>query len=425
MPFAGSLPQLASNCAPVLSLPPRTHRLPDVPAGASAYVEMALIPSELDPKYARACLHLTAILGKEHLLPPPAPALFPSVSPLLGAPSSAGEPVATQPADVGSAAAGGVAAQPISGHTPAPTSAAAAPIAAASSATRAPRLGGVRVKRVDLLPRPRRDILIIDSDTATAAAYPHNTLLLPPHEEGGWDGILPAGFASAASGAAAASPGGSKGPGYLNTPPRVPAAGAEELTVNVHDDLQLAASLVSLYKTAAAQRILQERRQQQAIAQQGSAQQASAQDSQGQGPRSAGGGSAMTPSAASDRVVQRAADIAAWLAYFRQRAVREAAAGSTTPPPVGAAAPPHRHIDSASAPAAAMAPDAARAVAAASSSDALRLLASSRVVLRSVAEIELRHRAAATARPVQSPSAAVQKGDSGAATGATAPPPLK
>jgi len=415
-----------------------SHLPPTDAAGASAYVEMALIPSELDPKYARACLHLTAILGKEHLLPPPAPS--PSVSPLLGAPSGAVESLATHPVDAGSAAAA-AAALPVSAATAATATGAAvtaaaatAPVSVAASASAAPasRLAGVRVKRVDLLPRLRRDILVIDSDAATAAAFPHNTLLLPPHEEGGWDGILPAASAATATGAAAGL-GGSKS--SSSPPPRVPSAGAQDLSVNLHDDLQLAASLVSLYKTAAAQRILQERRQQQqqqqqALMQQAAAQhaslpQGSVQQGQGQGAGNGGAGAAGAPqasTAASDRVVQRAADIAAWLAYFRERAVREAAAGSTKPPLVGAAAAPPRHSDGADAPAGAKAPDAGRAFAAVSPDG---LLASSRVVLRSVAEIELRHRAAAAARLAQSPPASVQKGDRASAKGAPAAPPLK
>jgi hypothetical protein len=398
-----------------------SHLAPVGRAGASAYVEMALIPSELDPKYARACLHLTAILGKDHLLPPPAPSLVPTVPPLLSGRSSA-DALAAQPVDAASAAAA-AAAPPIS----VPTSATAA-VAAAASATPASRLAGVRVKRVDLLPRPRRDILIIDSDAATAAAYPHNTLLLPSHEAAGgwWDGILPAASAAGASSTtasgAAAGPGGSNGPSH--PPARVPSAGAQELSVNVRDDLQLAASLVSLYKTAAAQRILQERRQQQASMQQAAVQQLPVQQGQGHGVSSGRADSAVAPSqassAASARVVQRAADIAAWLAYFKERAVREAAAGAATPPPIGAAASANRHIDSAGAPAGTA--DTARGVAAASP---VALLAASRVVLRSVAEIELRHRAAAAARLAQPPAASVQQAANGSAKGATAAPPLK
>jgi hypothetical protein len=98
------------------------------PGAADAYAEawLATSPAEADLRYARAVLHLTAVLGREHTLPPrpPAPA----------------------------AAAAGAAAQP-----------------------------PPRVVRLDLLPRPLAQVLVVDAAAgATARAYARHALVLPP-----------------------------------------------------------------------------------------------------------------------------------------------------------------------------------------------------------------------------------------------------
>lgn len=96
--------------------------------GASFYVDSAMNPQETDGKYLNACLHLTAVLGREHLLPFSSSSLPASASSLLPRPV-------------------------------------------------------MIVPRLDLLPRPRRNVLIVDSNPLTAKVFPHNTLLLPSVED--------------------------------------------------------------------------------------------------------------------------------------------------------------------------------------------------------------------------------------------------
>ena len=94
-------------------------------AGAAEYAESWLATStdEAEERYARAVLRVTAVLGREHTLPPPPP----------------------REGGTGSG------------------------------------VSGARVVRIDLLPRPLAETLLVDAvGGASAAAYPRNALVVPP-----------------------------------------------------------------------------------------------------------------------------------------------------------------------------------------------------------------------------------------------------
>lgn len=426
-------------------LPPLT-----IHAGADAYADgvlhNAMSEHSVGKAYLSACLHVTAVLGREAILP--RGVVAPGSTGSTGSTSTVGAAVdadgpggeaqaavalgSSRPGSAGSSdgesdatktidkallkelRAEQVAALRYLGIEPrkskdkgkrkgteAQAAADAAPAVVASTAAAVPsqpaaapaarlQLG---VKRLDLLPRPRSDVLLVDCNPAAAAVFPGNTLLLPPLEvvrdfsEGGHsgsgdaagssksaadeeNGLLGRGIAAAArlfgsEGASSAAPG--QGPwldveaspeagvrrmnlALAQRPPDVPttlvvsaaeaaasAAASAEAAKRIaiatgratdadssdtapasaassgsasseseseldreRGDLELLADMVSLYRTAAAARLLTLRRARQ----------------QGRGSS----GDALSAPGVS-RVLSHAGSIESWLSYIKSRGV--------------------------------------------------------------------------------------------------------
>jgi len=152
--------------------------------GAASYASAVLAaPDAVDKAYSRALLHVTAILGTEYC---------------------------TSPADPASSAA--------SHGAPA-----------------------TLVKRPDLLPRPMRDVLLVDTDAGACGRFPANALCLPP-VSAAIRQALAAEAAEATESAAAVVGPQSLQPRTLSPSPR---------SASAIPDLDLVAGLVGLYKAAA------------------------------------------------------------------------------------------------------------------------------------------------------------------------------
>lgn len=202
-------------------------------AGAEQYVDSLLhspmSPMSVSKAYLSACLHITTVLGRESVLPKAVAApvsgsgaaaitgaadagvaagdaasvavdwsllqdlkreqvqalRYLGISPRKGmdksSSTSSGQPGPQQGEPACAATAG---ASAVTATSPPTGSSESTP-----SARVTPRLQ-LGVKRVDLLPRPRGDVLLVDCNPAAAAVFPGNTLLLPALEviRDSWDG---------------------------------------------------------------------------------------------------------------------------------------------------------------------------------------------------------------------------------------------